>query len=385
MEQLPQGRLTGLPAPLLPLDLRGARGRWGAALEARLQDAAKAPGLTGEMVRYQLSTGGKRLRALLPVVAAHNLGGRAADAVPLGVALELLHNASLIHDDCQDGDTLRRGAETVWARWGAAQAINAGDAMLFRAVEIASEAPCAAAAVPLISRSMVALTAGQAMDIQLHTPPLLPASLDTYFEMIERKTALLLGLCLRLGALAAEAPSAVCAMADDYGRLLGRMFQVQDDLLDVQAGGKGKSSRGRDIVAQKVTFLTAWTYANAPGEAAAKLEALVTLPPEQTGPREVEAAIALLEQVGALDAARAWLESARARAQAHPMARAVPSLASALLTPRCGSARSRFRGRLVEKERTCCNTTSTSAPSISRGTAGSGAPSSSRGAPLAPR
>ena len=85
-------------------------------------DRARDPG--ARMVREHLDTGGKRLRARLAIAACQALGGRAEDAIDWAAAVELLHNASLVHDDIQDGDRTRRGKPALWARYGPAQAIN---------------------------------------------------------------------------------------------------------------------------------------------------------------------------------------------------------------------------------------------------------------------
>ena len=89
-----------------------------------------------EECAYQLGTGGKRLRAILPLVIAQALGEDPAKLVPFGAACEMLHNATLVHDDVQDGDDERRGAPTVWKRYGLPAAINCGDAMFYYALSL---------------------------------------------------------------------------------------------------------------------------------------------------------------------------------------------------------------------------------------------------------
>jgi geranylgeranyl pyrophosphate synthase len=110
-----------------------------ARVEARMTelggDRLADPG--ARMVHEHLGAGGKRLRARLAIAACQALGGRAEDAVDWAAAVELLHNASLVHDDIQDGDRTRRGKPALWARYGSAQAINTGDLLLmlpFRAL-----------------------------------------------------------------------------------------------------------------------------------------------------------------------------------------------------------------------------------------------------------
>ncbi|MBM4320392.1 MAG: polyprenyl synthetase family protein, partial [Deltaproteobacteria bacterium] len=83
------------------------------------------------MCGYHLQTGGKRLRALLPLLVAEALGRDPAGLVPFGAACEMLHNATLVHDDVQDGDEMRRGQPTVWRRYGLARALDLGDAMFY--------------------------------------------------------------------------------------------------------------------------------------------------------------------------------------------------------------------------------------------------------------
>ena len=100
-------------------------------IEEIVVEGAPAGSSLPEMTSYHMSTGGKRLRALLPLAVAESLGRPARDLVPFGAACELLHNATLVHDDLQDGDTIRRDQPTIWVKYGEARAINLGDAMLY--------------------------------------------------------------------------------------------------------------------------------------------------------------------------------------------------------------------------------------------------------------
>ncbi|MEC9071791.1 MAG: polyprenyl synthetase family protein, partial [Myxococcota bacterium] len=127
----------------MTLTLEEARERFGGELERRLMEAVAEGGddLLCRMSAFHLETGGKRLRGMIPLVVAANLGGDPEEALEIGVALELLHNATLVHDDLQDGDEVRRGAPAIWARWGAAQAINTGDALYFHGLARLARAP----------------------------------------------------------------------------------------------------------------------------------------------------------------------------------------------------------------------------------------------------
>ncbi len=310
------------------LTLTQARARWGAQLERKLLDDARAAGLLGEMLRHQVRIGGKRLRSLIPAWLCHNLGGCGEDALDLGVALELLHNGSLVHDDAQDGDTQRRGAETVWSRWSLAQAINAGDAFVFRSFEVASRARIGARAVTLIAQVGVRVVEGQTMDLQLHATHgagRLPPTLDTYFRMAEGKTAALFGLALELGAIAAGVDPHIVVAAAEHGRHLGLMFNVQDDLLDT-IGDRGSSRPGGDIRSKKVNYLVAWALGNGLPEAVRRLRQLLEVPPNETTDAMVGEAIDILEQTGAIAATQRWLDAAYKTARTHPMDRFIPGL-----------------------------------------------------------
>src|SRR5262245_40555872 len=103
--------MTRLPGHNVPYD--HVRRIWGDELEDRINESVALAGLLGQMCHYHLDCGGKRVRAILPVWVCMNLGGSANDALDIGAGFELLHNASLVHDDLQDGDRYRRGKPAV--------------------------------------------------------------------------------------------------------------------------------------------------------------------------------------------------------------------------------------------------------------------------------
>lgn len=148
--------------------LDAARERFGAAVESRLEDALRGTGLLPEMTHHHMSSGGKRLRALLPPWVAENLAaGAGEEALDLGVALELLHNATLVHDDVQDGDRERRGRPALWTLYGTAQAINAGDALYFLGMSALARAPAGPRLLASVSAALVRVIEGQVMEFQL--------------------------------------------------------------------------------------------------------------------------------------------------------------------------------------------------------------------------
>ncbi len=318
------------------LALDEARARWGEALDAQLTLATAGDDLIARMVAYHLGTGGKRLRGLLPAWIAANLGGRGEDALALGAGLELLHNATLVHDDVQDGDPVRRGQPTVWRRWGVAQAINAGDALYFTAMRVMLVAPAGPALMAATAAAMGRVILGQAMEFQLQRPPEAPEamapSLAAWERMARGKTGALIGLCFRAGAATALADEATTEALAAWGEELGLLFQIQDDYLDL-VGDKGRDLRGSDLAEGKLSFPVVWALDHAPAAARERLEAILRRPRAETSAENVAEGLALLEGAGALEATAQRLRDMRDAAAAHPLSHVVPGLAERFLAP----------------------------------------------------
>jgi len=222
------------------------------------------------MWRAHVATGGKRLRALLPAALVEAEGGDVPLAQRLGAAIELAHNATLVHDDIQDRDTLRRGQPTLWTLHGEGQAINTGDAMLVRPAALLCEAPGAAAErvvalVRLVAEATATTIAGQVADLALNGDE---APTAAALEAVAiAKTAPLFTACVE-GALvcAGVHEGARREAARRLGAHLGLAFQLRDDLLDVR-GVKGRDAAGADIREGKPTFPLLAGIRRAPPEA----------------------------------------------------------------------------------------------------------------------
>jgi len=199
---------------------------------------------------------GKRIRPLLVLLTCSAAGGKWQSALPAAAAVELVHNFSLIHDDIQDNSPLRRGRETVWKRWGIAQAINAGDAMLTIAqltllrLEKTTSPGIAIQAAHTLQRACLQLTKGQYLDLDYESRNQL--SVEAYWQMVAGKTAALLGACTELGAIAAGCSDERRTAFRDFGTYLGLAFQAQDDILGIwgDAALTGKSNES-DLIARK--------------------------------------------------------------------------------------------------------------------------------------
>ncbi len=222
-------------------------------LRALLRPAPGEPALYA-MLRYHLGwtdtagaaltaaearrLGGKRLRGVLAILACEACGGGGRTAVPIGAAIELIHNFSLIHDDIEDNDAERRHRPTVWRVWGVPQAINAGSAMqalvnraVVRLDDHGAPAVTVVGAVRVLTDAIVRMTEGQCLDMAFQDQ----AGIDAagYFRMTEGKTAALLGAALEAGALVAGASPERRDRLRAFGRAFGLAFQARDDHLGV--------------------------------------------------------------------------------------------------------------------------------------------------------
>ena len=256
---------------------QGGFAAWQAAQLARVERAldewmpAQAPAGLGEVMRYAVQGGGKRLRPLLALAACEAVEGAPQAALRAACAVELIHAYSLVHDDmpCMDNDVLRRGKPTVHVRFGQAQALLAGDALQALAFEILTPEPSAATSADMPADMQAALcrllaraagadgmAGGQAIDLASVGLPLTEPELRA---MHRRKTGALLLASVRMGAACAAHPLPAAALQalDAYGQALGLAFQVVDDVLDVTADSAllGKTA-GKDAAAGKPTYVS---------------------------------------------------------------------------------------------------------------------------------
>nr|WP_257019545.1 polyprenyl synthetase family protein [Streptomyces sp. TLI_235] len=179
------------------------------------------------------SGGGKSFRPALVFLLAQGVGGSAEAAVPAAVAVELVHNFSLLHDDVMDGDALRRHRPAAWTVFGIPQAILAGDALLTLALQVLAEqdAPVATDAVSHMADALLDLVEGQSADISFENRT--DVGLAECLAMASGKTSALIGAACMLGALMGGAPHDRAESARQYGLQLGLAFQLIDDLLGV--------------------------------------------------------------------------------------------------------------------------------------------------------
>ena len=298
--------------------------------EALMDDLATGGGddLAGRMVREALDGGGKRLRARLALAALEALGGSRRQGVAWAAACELLHNATLVHDDLQDGDATRRGRPTTWARHGAAHAINAGDLLLmlpFLALERLPAPPERRWAVAAtLARHAAATVRGQTAEMALSAGRAAPAW-DEYRRAAEGKTGALFQLPVEGAALlAGRAPAEAQALAAAF-RTLGVLFQLQDDILDLY-GDKGRGRPGDDLREGKTSALVVEHLALHPSDGAWLLE-LLALPRDATPDDGVAHAMERFREGGALERVLGRIDEEARAAASCPALAAEPALA----------------------------------------------------------
>ena len=255
------------------------------------------------IVKEHLSSGGKLIRPRLIFKVVKLAGAEPTVAREWAAAIELLHNATLVHDDYQDGDTHRRGMPTVWMKYGGPQAINAGDFLwstAFHAVASrANDDDKTLGLVQLLSDMAMEVVQGQALELS----PLeddLPVRAH-YLDIIRGKTSGLFRTPARGALHLAGVTKAEMDTLSLHFEELGLLFQLQDDLLDLY-GDKGRSVVGEDLREGKLSFLIVKHVETHPGKESECIEFL-RRPREDVAAEEVAAWIEKFRTDGTLDAA----------------------------------------------------------------------------------
>lgn len=213
-------------------------------------------------VRYVLEGGGKRLRPILVMLAGKAVGGTEDDCIDAAVAVEILHNFTLVHDDIMDNDDLRRSRQTVHKKWDEATAILAGDGLVALAYHylLKTKTSKITEIANIFTTGIIDLCEGQALDKEFERR--FDIDLDQYMLMVEKKTARLLMISSEIGVIIGGGTKKQREFLSDFSRHLGNAFQIQDDLLDMETTS-GKTF-GSDIRQKKRTilFVHALTYAD---------------------------------------------------------------------------------------------------------------------------
>ena len=207
-------------------------------------------------VSYFLSLEGKRIRPILTMLSCDLFDGNYKDSLDAALAVEVFHNFSLVHDDIMDEAPLRRGNQTVHQKWDLSTAILSGDVMLILAYQLFENynQNIFVSLAKLFSKTAVEVCEGQQMDIDFSK--LNNINSAKYLNMVELKTAVLIGASMKMGAIVAKASDNEQENIYEFGKNLGIAFQIQDDFLDT-FGDEKKFGKviGGDIIENKKTLL----------------------------------------------------------------------------------------------------------------------------------
>lgn len=267
-----------------------------------------------EPVNYILLNKGKRLRPILCLIAAETFGTEIEKAVEVAVAFEMLHNFTLVHDDIMDNDDFRRGKQTVHRKWNLSVAILTGDALIGLAHNALTFAPQEKISelVRMMNETNLALCEGQNLDKDFENRN--DVTISEYLEMITLKTAKLLSVCAKAGALISDASQEELEAVEDFGLQLGLAFQIQDDLLDIIAELEllGKDT-GSDLSEGKKSFPYLHAVETLKGQ---KLEKFLSLTGKgEISKKQLKIVTNLLEENGTIQACQKEIDSHFRKAQ----------------------------------------------------------------------
>ncbi len=238
---------------------------------------------------YMLEDGGKRIRPVLCLMGNELFSPIKPEAWKIACTLELFHNFTLIHDDIMDKAPLRRGKETVHAKYDDSTALLAGDVMLLQAYEYLNESGSDKIndLIRLLNKTGREVCEGQQMDMDFENEASI--ELSQYLFMIELKTAVFLAASLEMGAIVASAPVSDQRHIYEYGKNIGLAFQIQDDWLDsfgdLSTFGK---QIGGDIQSNKKTFLLVKALEKGNAEQKKIIRDLLSSSPSQKIERMIE-------------------------------------------------------------------------------------------------
>jgi len=205
-------------------------------------------------IDYAVLSRGKRLRPLLVILSAESVGGNRNKVMSLALAFELMHTATLVHDDIIDGDEFRRGIQALHKKWTINDAILTGDALIALAVNLA--AGYGEKILKLVSQSALELCDGEKMDISFS---LEKATEEEYFQKIQEKSASLFRAATYSGALAGGGTPQEIDCLSMFGENFGIAYQVRDDLLDL-TNTEGLASISKDLQGGRVTLPLIHSY-----------------------------------------------------------------------------------------------------------------------------
>ncbi len=225
-------------------------------VESHLKDVyLSGPENMVETSNFVMSAKGKRIRPILTMLSCDALGGNVKQSIDVAIAIELLHNFTLVHDDIMDGDNLRHGQPTVHNKWDIGTAVLTGDSLLWLSLNILKNVKKDREKILLYFIDAIKLVCeGQAYDKMFESEN--RVSISEYEKMIRMKTGHMIGLCSHLGALCSGASYDVQNKMKNYGLEIGKAYQIQDDYLEIYSNENDmKKSLLSDIELNKKTYM----------------------------------------------------------------------------------------------------------------------------------
>ena len=220
------------------------------------ENKSKYPHSLYDPLNYIMQGAGKRIRPIILMLASEAFGGNPDDALSAAIAVEILHNFTLVHDDIMDNADTRRGRDTIHKKWDINAAILVGDELIglsYRSL-LKTKSPRIHEVVAAFTDGVIEVCEGQALDKEFEISN--DVSLDDYIIMIRKKTAELLRTSALIGAILGNADEKGLKTISSYSENLGLAFQIQDDLLDVIADENEFGKKiGGDILEMKKTYL----------------------------------------------------------------------------------------------------------------------------------
>lgn len=262
--------------------------------------------LADSVIRYFLARSGKQLRPIVTILTAKMLGQVNTSTIYGAASLELLHNATLMHDDVVDQSPQRRGADTINKIWDNRVAVLMGDFFLSKCL-YCSNATGSLSISTVLANMVAELVEGELEQIANIRSLLL--SEDAYLSVIRGKTASLFSACMKVGALSVNATDEDQNRVTRIGELMGMLFQIRDDIFDYYpATAEVGKPTGHDIMEGKITLPLLYALKHGPTEEARQMLSIIEQS-EALSPQQIEKLVDFAKSVGGIDYAYAKMKN----------------------------------------------------------------------------
>ncbi len=204
------------------------------------------------LIKYATNSDGKRLRPIISILAGQSAGADMESLMNLALAFEMLHTATLVHDDIIDADNVRRNIPSINEKWGSDSAILVGDALI--SIAIGLSADYGGRVIKIVSEHGMQLCNGEYLDLSADTHKI---TVEGYLKKINNKSASLFKAVARSGAIVASADNEVVDALSEFGENFGMAYQISDDIIDINPDG---NSVPKDIAEGRITLPLVYTY-----------------------------------------------------------------------------------------------------------------------------